>query len=126
MGNKKIGELDKSITALEAEIKFDADQRAIDHAAYKAWAKELASAISALERAIAALKDSKSEMSEEVKLDLAQVRRTAAKIHQAPEVYEYRSNDIIATLESLRKTFLGKAKDHDQTEFDANAAWEER
>merc|ERR1711920_322367 len=97
---------------------------------YVAWAKELASAISALKRAIKALKDAKSEMTDEVKLDLIQVHKVAAKLGftslQDPETYEFRSNDIINTLEGLKDKFLQDQKDHDKEEFDANAEWERR
>jgi len=85
-----------------------------------------------LERAIAALQDSKSDQSDEVKLDLRHVHATANKLgvvsmlEQDPEAYEFRSNDIIATLQDLHKKFLGNQKDHDKDQFDANAAWETR
>merc|ERR1740127_389359 len=46
--------------------------------------------------------------------------------NQKPEVYEYHSNDIIATLDGLRKYFLEKKKELDTAEFESNSAWEKR
>jgi len=72
--------------------------------------------------------DAKDDQSEEVKINLVQVRKMAAALglNQDPETYEFRSNDIISTLEGLHKQFIGKQNEHDKTEFDANAAWESR
>merc|ERR1740138_1221560 len=49
-----------------------------------------------------------------------------SKLSQEPTIYGYHSNDIIATLDGLRKYFLEKKKDLDTAEFESNAAWEKR
>jgi len=146
--NDAIAELAKSIAALEAEIKAGAEERAAEHADYLVKAKDMSDAIAALEGAIEALKESKAAMTD-AKLDLAQKASHAvgvaskssalaftqqqlkavsllSKFSQDPTVYGYHSNEIIATLDGLRKYFLGKKKDLDTAEFEANAAWEKR
>jgi chromosome segregation ATPase len=143
-----IAELAKSIAALEAEIKDAAEARATEHAEYLVKAKDMLDAISALERAIEALKASKAEMTD-AKLDLAQKASRAvgavsksstlvlsqnqldavawlSKLGQEPTIYGYHSNDIIATLDGLLKYFLEKKKDLDTAEFESNSAWEKR
>merc|ERR1712039_403285 len=62
--NKDIGTLGGEIKGLDTTITNEAAQRALDHKRYKAWANELASAISALERAIAALQQAKADQSD--------------------------------------------------------------
>jgi predicted nucleic acid-binding Zn-ribbon protein len=146
--NDAIGELAKSIAALESEIKEAAEERAAEHKDYLVKAKDMSDAIAALEGAIEALKASKAEMTD-AKLDLAQKASRAvgvaskssalaftqqqlkavsllSKFSQDPTVYGYHSNEIIATLDGLRKYFLGKKQDLDTAEFEANAAWEKR
>merc|ERR1740138_470114 len=49
-----------------------------------------------------------------------------SKLSQEPTIYGYHSNDIIATLDGLRKYFLEKKKELDTAEFEANSAWEKR
>merc|ERR1719487_121578 len=49
-----------------------------------------------------------------------------ALAQQNQPAYEYRSNDIIATLEDLKDQFYANKKDQDTEEFDLNAAWEKK
>merc|ERR1719487_1090303 len=49
-----------------------------------------------------------------------------ALAQQTQPAYEYRSNDIIATLEDLKDQFYANKKDQDTEEFDLNAAWEKK
>merc|ERR1719377_270971 len=89
-------------------------------------------------------------MSGDVKLDLAQLQKVAQRVldvatksksmslpqahlqkvtalaQQSPPAYEYRSNDIIATLENLKDIFYANKKSQDTEEFDLNAAWEKK
>merc|ERR1740138_1794182 len=149
--NDAIAALAKSIAELEAEIKTQAETRAAEHADYLVKEKDTSDAIAALAGAIEALKESKAEMVD-AKLDLIQKKtsraiqaasdspllmlsqeKSAAVVElqklvgdQKPEVYEYHSNDIIATLTDLWKYFLEKKKELDTAEFESNAAWEKR
>jgi flagellin-specific chaperone FliS len=147
--NDAISELAKSIAALEAEIAKQAKEREQEHADYVVKEKDTSDAIAALEGAIEALKESKAEMTD-AKLDLLQKKTSKAvqavtdsplvmlsqehsaavmalpKLSQKPTVYEYHSNDIIATLDGLLKFFLEKKKELDTAEFESNAAWEKR
>merc|ERR1719506_1539797 len=94
-------------------------------------------AISAMERAIKALKDSKSEMTD-AKLDFVQLRAMGQMVlltmqrtskvratdsqlavlqtltRQDPAAYEFHSNDIIATLEGLLTQFKENKKELDE------------
>eukprot|EP00929_Paragymnodinium_shiwhaense_P035262 TRINITY_DN1905_c0_g1_i6.p1 TRINITY_DN1905_c0_g1~~TRINITY_DN1905_c0_g1_i6.p1 ORF type:complete len:691 (-),score=324.58 TRINITY_DN1905_c0_g1_i6:106-2178(-) len=168
---KKISELDAQISGLDADIAglngeikelgteidthttdIDTAQKARDeqHAAYEIADEDMVDAISAVTGAIEALKASKEDMSEGVKLDFAQLRTVASKVlsvasnspslkipdaklqkvaafaQQSPPAYEYRSNDIIATLEDLKDMFLKNKKEQDTEEFDLNAQWEKK
>merc|ERR1719387_2459618 len=147
--NDAIAELAKSIAALEAEIALQAKERAAEHSDYLVKEKDTSDAIAALEGAIEALKESKAAMTD-AKLDLLQKKTSRAiqaasdsplmllsqeqsaavvelqKLTQKPTVYEYHSNDIIATLDGLLKYFLEKKKELDTAEFEANSAWEKR
>merc|ERR1719230_763483 len=124
--NSDISKLKKKKAKLEAEQKAAAEVRAKEHEAYLVEEKDLADAIDACKRAIEALKESKEQMTD-AKLNLAQAlsrpvadpraRLTPAQLKMvyafldvaaAPgksAAYTYQSNDIIATLEGLLKTF---------------------
>merc|ERR1712139_444256 len=117
-----MGELTQKIADLEEAIKNLVAARTKAHMAYLLEAKDMDDAISAMQRAIKALKDSKKEMTD-AKLDFVQLRSTAStvfrtirrysKMHatdaqlaavqallgnkQEPAAYEFQSNDIIAT-----------------------------
>merc|ERR1719262_76358 len=90
------------------------------------------------------MKDSKAQLSD-VKLDFVQLSSLAdrmqklsssdkqmqklsllQKITQEPASYEYRSNDIIATLEELEATFKENKAELDKEEFDALAAHQKK
>merc|ERR1712129_384241 len=112
--------------------------------------KDLSDAIDAMKRAIEAMEDSKDDM-KYAKTDLLQIRTLGAslletmsrsmpvmpekqifavtalaQVGQKPATYEYHSNDIIATLKDLLKTFTENLKEVQETEFDANSAFEKR
>lgn len=102
-----------------------------------------------MQGAIKALKDSKSSMNG-AKVDFVQIKAVAGQVlavvakssslspeaamlqrvvslsRQEPASYEYRSNDIITTLEDLLDIFLKNKKDADVEEFEARAAWEKK
>lgn len=135
---KDIATLTKKITRLEGKIKEATEEREKDHASYVEKEADVSSAISALKRAIAAMTDSKGNL--EGKVDLELLERTMSRFSistaklallksaQPGEAfqYEYHSNDIIATLESLLDTFTETKNRLDQEEFEANSAFEKR
>lgn len=145
--NGDVKDLGETITGLSTSIEEAQKTRDEQHAAYLVEDKDMVDAITAVEGAIEALKASKDEM-KGAKLNLAQVRsaahkvlavaakRASAKLSQAqlekvgalteqePASYEYRSNDIITTLEDLKDEFLQNKKDQDTEEFDLNADFE--
>lgn len=149
-GNAEIQKLEKQIGETEDKIKAAADKRAKAHEAFVAKEKDLSDAIDAMKRAIEAMADSKDEMTD-AKTDLLQIRTLGAslletmsrsmpampekqifavtalaQVGQKPSTYEYHSNDIIATLKDLLKTFTENLKEVSETEFDANSAFEKR
>lgn len=149
-GNAEIQKLSKQIDDLEKKIKTAADKRAKDHEAFVEKEKDMSDAIDALKRAIEAMEDSKDDM-KDAKTDLLQIRTLSAslletmsrsmpavpekqvlavtalaQVGQKPSTYEYHSNDIIATLEGLLKTFTKNLKEISEAEFDANSAFEKR
>merc|ERR1712194_149241 len=101
-----------------------------------------AGAISAVERAITALKESKDALGGKAEKEaLVQVKDTVAKMLSVQEVarlgelfastkpgeaytYKYKSNDIISTLEGLRTTFKNRKLELEDTEFQTNSAHE--
>jgi len=132
--NSEISKLSAKISELEEEIKAKTKNRNKGHAAYDVRAKDMNEAIDACGAAIAALKDSKSNL-KGAKTDLVQVTRSLVKaVSKQPALaqvyakaapkFEYQSNDIIATLQGLLATFKSMKKDLDIQEFDTNAAFE--
>jgi hypothetical protein len=143
--NVEIADLSKKVSELEDEIAKKTKKREIEHDAYLVKAKDMDEAIAACEAAIAALKDSKKQM-KGAKLDLLQatgglVKAVAkqpslaklpsavallSKLNKPGEApkFEYQSNDIIATLETLLAKFKEMKKELDVEEFDINSAFE--
>jgi len=139
---KKIATQEKEIKVLAAEIA-DLHSQIEDHKAdiatlqeeqdaadktrneeYELYAtkeRSLSTAIKIVKGAIEALSQSKEAMTD-AKLDLQQVlakpeiRRALAMIQQEPATYSYHSNDIIAVLEGLLKTFKENKVELDTTE----------
>merc|ERR1712194_154052 len=99
-------------------------------------------AISAVDRAIQALKESKTALGGKAEREaLVEVKATVAKVLSAEEVarlgdvlgatqpgkaytYKYKSNDIISTLEGLTTTFRNRKLELEDTEFQTNSAHE--
>jgi hypothetical protein len=126
--NQEIQAMKEHKAELEAEQKEADEKRAKEFASYSKEEKEVSAAISAVDRAIQALEDSKKGMTD-AKLNLAQVQQAvspkmfkeieallAETAAQKPHAYEYRSNDIIATLKGLLKTFKQNKVDLDTAE----------
>lgn len=130
-----VAKLSTKIDDLTGEIKKTKDERAVDHADYLVAAKNVSQAIDAVERAIVAMKESKGEMEGNTELNNALVQ-LAKSSQQAAGVlnsfvnkpvnnegaaysYKYQSNDIIATLKSLRNSFIQNKNDLDNEEFEA-------
>eukprot|EP00928_Gymnodinium_smaydae_P007388 TRINITY_DN1265_c0_g1_i1.p1 TRINITY_DN1265_c0_g1~~TRINITY_DN1265_c0_g1_i1.p1 ORF type:complete len:685 (-),score=197.48 TRINITY_DN1265_c0_g1_i1:62-2116(-) len=132
-----IGELSTSITQLAGDIKTKNDVRKGEHDTFLASQADMAGAISACERALAELKESKGAMSGKVALEaLAQLREQVARHKMSADLllavgkpgeayqYEYHANDIISVIENLQTKFIGLKNDLEQTEFEANSIHE--
>jgi len=143
----KKAQLDSEIVTLKEEIgvleeeQQKADEiRAEEHGAYSDRAASLAKAIDAMERAIAALQASKTQM-KDAHLGYTLLSKYAATIKQSialadtmglthnagkllalldqpgkPAAYSYHSNEVISTLQSLLKNFKQKATQVDNEE----------
>jgi len=164
--NRDIEKLAMRVTDLDDEISGAVAVRTKEHEAYVLEEKDMSEAVSALTRAIQALKDSKKQMTN-AKLNLIQVqdvqalierafqtvgrssvvvRETSAQLqlklkalaaaapqagsttekqYAAQHSYEYRSNDIIATLQDLLKTFKQDKKKLDENEMTLRDAFDE-
>lgn len=126
--NGEIKDLAAKIEKLEGEQKSADETREKEFEKYTEKDKKTTKAISAVERAIKALEESKEGMVD-AKLNLAQAKGILSPKHfremmtllelaaiQKPHAYEYRSNDIIATLKGLLKTFKQNKFDDDTEE----------
>jgi len=143
----KKAQLDSEIVTLKEEIgvleeeQQKADEiRAEEHGAYSDRAASLAKAIDAMERAIAALQASKTQM-KDAHLGYTLLSKYAATIKQSialadtmglthnagkllalldqpgkPAAYSYHANEVISTLQSLLKNFKQKATQVDNEE----------
>jgi len=133
--NAEIQDLKAHKEELEEEQKVADGKRADTFEAYAEEAKKLSIAIAAVEGAIKALEESKEGMVD-AKLNLAQVKQTvsqkqykeiealmamasAQQSTQKQPAYKYASNDIIATLKGLLKTFKQNKVDVDTEEADS-------
>jgi len=143
--NSEVSDLSKKISNLEKEIDTKTKKRNKEHDEYLAKAKDMNEAIEACGAAIDALKNSKKSM-KGAKLDFAQVEKVTGAIvrkvepflssslgvlslmselsEKAAPKFEYQSNDIIATLETLQATFKSMKKDLDFEEHDINSSFE--
>merc|ERR1719379_3019211 len=131
--------LNSDISDAEGEIETAAELRASTNEEYSEKEEMLSRAISALERAIEALEASKKEMvnartdtpvslakyhrvirnsialAESLHLIAAEESSSMLKLIQQPS-YSYKSNEVIATLQGLLKTFKTKKVQADQAE----------
>jgi hypothetical protein len=131
-----ISELGGKITTLADDMKEAAGKRKETHAEYKVNEKDMADAIDAVKRAIRALQSSKGGMDGKVDVNAAALVQKAYKLAgkalgsatmgQNPADFAYHSNDIIATLESLKDTFIQNQNELNGAEFDSNSAFEKR
>jgi len=134
----EIAKLTKQITKLEQTIEDITATREAEHAKYVEKEADVSQAISALKRAIAAMKDSKTQL--DGKVDLELLERTMARFSISTAKlavlksakpgeafqYEYHSNDIIATLEGLLDTFTATKNRLDMEEFEANSVFDKK
>jgi len=132
--NNEIADLATKIEKLQGEQKAADEEREEQFEEYSEKNAKTEKIISAVERAIAALEESKEGMVD-AKLNLAQAK---AKVHpnqfkeilallelaQKPHAYEYKSNDIIATLKGLLKTFKQNKVDDDTAEANKRQDYE--
>lgn len=134
----QVAELAKNTTIFEQEMKDEREKRSQGLQKYVKAEQDFADAISGCKDAIAALKDSKNEMTE-ANLDLAQVKAITGsvlirisnttvlnekgevaalvKLTQQPAKYEYHSNDILAILQGLKKSLIDEKQQLDLTEL---------
>jgi uncharacterized coiled-coil DUF342 family protein len=139
--NGEISDLSKQITEFEGEIARAVEVSDTAKEGYNEQATELKGCIDAVARAIKAMKSSKKNQVGDSDLDFAQLRRVSANMAPTaklqvltqlqklaepgkPPAYEYQSNDIIATLQELKATFIGNLKELDEQEFARNSAFE--
>jgi len=134
----EIAKLTKQISKLEQTIEDITATREAEHAKYVEKEADVSSAISALKRAIAAMKDSKTQLEGKVDLELlertmAQFSISTAKLAVLKSAkpgeafqYEYHSNDIIATLKGLLDTFTATKNRLDMEEFEANSVFDKK
>jgi len=134
--NNEIADLATKIEKLEGEQKAADEVRAKEFDAYSEKNAKTEKAISAVERAIQALEESKEGMVD-AKLNLAQAKAKVSPNQFSeilallelsapgkPPAYEYRSNDIIATLKGLLKTFKQNKVDDDTEEANTRNDYE--
>jgi len=141
--NTQISDLSVTISDHESEIKTITEQSDTAHAGYVEQAKELDGCIDALGRAMKAMEDSKKGQEGDSDLDLVQIRKGSKFLHPDAKVtvlaalqklskpgeahaYTYQSNDIIATLQDLLRTFKENKKESDEQEFARNSAFEKK
>jgi len=140
--NSQISELGVKITALGEEIATASTTRSEAHEVYVTNNKDVTDAISAIDRAIEAMKSSKAAMAGKVQREaIALVAHKALALGassvgsqlqslatQPGKAYEssYHSNDIIATLEGLKVTFRKSKNELDEAEFEAMSAFEKK
>merc|ERR1719410_1052488 len=123
---------------IEEKVKEITEEREAEHAKYVEKEADVSNAISALKRAIAAMKDSKTQLEGKVDLELLEQTMARFSISTAQLAvlkstkpgeafqYEYHSNDIIATLEGLLDTFTATKNRLDMEEFEANSVFEKK
>jgi len=152
--NTDITNLGKKITSLGHQIGNATETRAEEHKEYLVQEADMSGAIDQLERAIAALKESKAALSGKVEMEAltqvkvaagralavasqssraaltgAQIRALSSLTGAQPGVayeYNYHSNDIIALVEGLRVTFKENKEQLDQDEFETNSLFEKK
>eukprot|EP00929_Paragymnodinium_shiwhaense_P111912 TRINITY_DN80187_c0_g1_i1.p1 TRINITY_DN80187_c0_g1~~TRINITY_DN80187_c0_g1_i1.p1 ORF type:complete len:707 (-),score=362.58 TRINITY_DN80187_c0_g1_i1:67-2187(-) len=129
--NADVQKLGEEITDLEGKIDTASTEREGEHATYKGNAADMKGAIDAVTRAIEAMEQSKDAMVGKADVDalLQKAKALAAKaMHgkQEPAEFTYQSNDIIATLESLKETFTRNLNELETSEFESNSAFERR
>lgn len=135
--NGEITDLGSRIEELTTEIDTEVEKRTKEHKTYVEKEADVSSAISAVARAIEALKASKGAM-KDAKLNLAEIH-AVAKAHsdrisakqlkaidaltkQQPAAYTFGGNDIIATLDTLKVDFRKEKEELDTTEFEARSS----
>merc|ERR1712129_48123 len=128
----------KQISRIEGKIEEITEERERQHASYVEKEADASNAISAIKRAIAAMKESKTNLEGKVDLDLLERTMARFSISTAELAllknnkpgesfqYEYHSNDIIATLEGLLDKFTEIKNRLDMEEFEANSAFEKK
>jgi hypothetical protein len=144
--NSEIGDLSGQISDLDGELDDNNRRNLRRHKKYMERARDMTEAIDACEAAIDALNNHKAAMEAggAKTTNLVQVQQATGAllsvVSQEPSVnvapgtlallsdlsagapkYQYQSNDIIATIESLQATFKSMKQDLDEQEFNANA-----
>lgn len=137
--NADVAALGKKITKLEEDIKKEKKKRDKEHEEYLKADKEVTEAIEACRAAIQALKDSKTDMSKDAKVDLMQVaalskryptnpqlQMITALLEQKPPSYKFQSNDIIKMLQTLLVDFKQNKQQLFEDEFALKEIFDEK
>jgi len=135
-----IKKLSKRLDEIKEEMKSETEKRDKQVEKFKKADKEYEEAIDAVEQAIEVLKESKKDM-KNAKKNLVQVAALSKSFPANPQVqmisalleqkpgkpaaYEYRSNDIIATLQELMREFKDKKKKLFDDDFEKKAIFDE-
>jgi len=130
--NQDISDLTTKVGDLEKDIKTAVDKRKVESDTYQKQSQDVADAISAVERAVEAMKDSKENI--DGKVDLAQLSASSPLLaaallaqvsdKQNPAAYQYSSNDILATLDGLLTKFKVKKQELFEADFAAKGSFE--
>merc|ERR1712194_867609 len=138
----EIGQLATDITTLGTTMDTNQKTRDGEHDTFLTNQADMTNAISAVERAIEALKESKQALGGKAEREaLVQVKDTVSKVMSQQELsrlgdvfgiakpgeaytYKYKSNDVIATLEGLRTTFKNRRLALEDDEHATNSAHE--
>jgi hypothetical protein len=144
--NSEIGDLSGQISNLDGELNQNDRRNLRRHKKYTERARDMTEAIDSCKAAIDALNNHKAAMEAggAKTTNLVQVKQATGTllsvVSQEPSAnvapgtlallsdlstgapkYQYQSNDIIATIESLQATFKSMKQDLDEQEFNANA-----
>mmetsp|Transcript_52791 Transcript_52791/g.152216 ORF Transcript_52791/g.152216 Transcript_52791/m.152216 type:complete len:676 (-) Transcript_52791:126-2153(-) len=138
-------ELGTRIGVLEEDIAAEGKSRKAGHEEYLVADKDVSEAIRAVDAAIETLRASKSQLGfnqvgSVIRAQLARISGKARSVYASralsllaavqsprqPAAYKYQSNDIIAILQDLRKSFVGNKQAADEAEFQARASSEKK
>jgi len=146
--NSEIADLSNKISGLDGELDDNNRRNLRRHAKYMERAKDMNEAIDSCKAAVDALNNHKASMEGAKTTNFAQVQQATSTllnvVSKQPSLkvasgtlallsdlsgkgapkFQYQSNDIIATIESLQATFTSMKQQLDEEEFHANASFQ--